>query len=101
MQQPMARTIRRLGPFLCLTFAAPAFPDAIEGFVEFHGTPPPSLKLRRESDRFCAEKAAIDPAVRISGNRVREKVVEVTVEPRQTTKVVFHYGQRLTGGSIH
>ena len=33
--------------------------------------------------------------------KLGEKSVEITVEPRQTTKVVFHYGQRLSGVSIH
>jgi plastocyanin len=64
------------GSFLLLT--GPARPESIEGVVEFHGTAPAAEKLRRDSDRFCAKTPAVDPSVRVNGNRLRDVWVRIT-----------------------
>ena len=63
---------------LSVLCAVPALAETIEGFVEFHGVAPAPATLRRESDRFCAHApAALDPAVRIRGNRLKDVWVRI------------------------
>jgi hypothetical protein len=71
----------------CLLFASSSFAETIEGRVEFHGA---------ESGEFKIEN--VPPgnySLTAWHETVGEQVVEVAVDPGQTARAVFHYGQKL------
>jgi len=69
--------LRALLLFFCMVAATPALAELLEGVVEFQGAAPPATKLRRESDRFCAQTTRFDQSVQVRGNRLKDVWVHV------------------------
>jgi plastocyanin len=52
--------------------------SAIDGEVDFTGTPPQPGKLHREADPFCARTQVLDPTVLVDGGKLVNVWVHVT-----------------------